>query len=93
MFLRLQDPLIFADAMPGKYEALDEALALVRPGGFYVIDDMLPQPNWPQGHAEKIPGLLEKLGSDERFEVAPLVWSSGVVVAVRRAGVLPDNKN
>ncbi len=27
--------LIFADAMPGKYELLDEALALVKSGGFY----------------------------------------------------------
>src|ERR1700723_3820946 len=35
--------LVFADAIPGKYEALDEALAIVKTGGYYVIDDMLPQ--------------------------------------------------
>ena len=38
--------LVFADAVPGKYEALDEALAIVKTGGFYIIDDMMPQPNW-----------------------------------------------
>ena len=63
-FLRRQAPasfdLIFADAMPGKYELLDEALELLRPGGIYVIDDMLPQENWPQGHASKVPQLLAK---------------------------------
>ena len=39
--------LIFADAWPGKYTALDAALALLAPGALYVVDDMLPQPNWP----------------------------------------------
>jgi predicted O-methyltransferase YrrM len=38
--------LIFADAWPGKYSHLDETLSLLKPGGLYVIDDMLPQPNW-----------------------------------------------
>jgi predicted O-methyltransferase YrrM len=88
-FLQRQPPLsfdlIFADAMPGKYESLDEALALVAPGGFYIVDDMLPQPNWPEGHAEKIPVLLERLAADPHFHMAPLVWSSGVAVLVRKS--------
>jgi predicted O-methyltransferase YrrM len=87
-FLRRQVPqsfdLVFADAMPGKYEALEEALALVRPGGFYVIDDTLPQPNWPEGHAEKVPVLLDRLANDSRFFIAPMAWASGVVVGVRK---------
>ena len=76
--------LIFADAMPGKYEALDEALDLVKHGGFYVVDDMLPQPNWPEGHAEKVPVLMDQLGARPDFNMAPLVWASGVVVMVRK---------
>ena len=87
-FLRRQTPLsfdlVFADAMPGKYDALDETLALVKLGGFYVIDDMLPQPNWPQGHAEKVPILIDRLAANPQFEIAPLIWSSGVVLAVRK---------
>ncbi|MFO7634114.1 MAG: class I SAM-dependent methyltransferase, partial [Caldilinea sp.] len=39
--------LIFADTWAGKYTHLEETLQLLRPGGLYVIDDMLPQPNWP----------------------------------------------
>lgn len=88
-FLRRQTPesfdLVFADAMPGKYDALDEALAVVKVGGFYVIDDMLPQPNWPEGHAEKVPVLLDRLAGDERFHAAPMAWASGVVVLVRKS--------
>lgn len=76
--------LVFADAMPGKYEGLEEALAVVARGGFYVIDDLRPQANWPEGHAAKVPVLIERLAADERFEIAPMAWSSGVVVAVRR---------
>ncbi|HET6207729.1 MAG TPA: class I SAM-dependent methyltransferase [Terracidiphilus sp.] len=78
--------LVFADAMPGKYEALDKALAVVRAGGFYVVDDLLPQPNWPEGHAEKVPILMERLARDERFVIAPMAWASGILVAARKAG-------
>lgn len=73
--------LVFADAMPGKYEGLEDALRVINIGGFYVIDDMLPQPNWPVGHAEKIPVLMEKLASHPNFTIVPLVWASGVVIA------------
>jgi predicted O-methyltransferase YrrM len=45
--------LIFADARPGKYSCLDETLALLKTGGIYLIDDMLPPPNWPEGHDKK----------------------------------------
>jgi predicted O-methyltransferase YrrM len=77
--------LIFADAMPGKYEVLDETLALVKSGGFYVIDDMLPQPNWPEGHGEKADALLYTLSSRPRFSMVPMIWASGVAVLVRKS--------
>jgi predicted O-methyltransferase YrrM len=87
-YLRDQAPesfdLVFADAIPGKYEVLEEALSVVKVGGFYVIDDMLPQPNWPDGHASKVPPLIETLASKANFVILPLVWASGVVVAVRK---------
>jgi predicted O-methyltransferase YrrM len=86
-FLRKQQPryfdLVFADAIPGKYEGLESALAIVKVGGFYVIDDMLPQPNWPEGHGEKVLGLIERLAARSDFLTLPLVWASGVVIAVR----------
>jgi len=88
-FLRAQPDgsfdLVFADAIPGKYEGLEEALRLVRVGGFYIIDDMLPQQNWPEGHAAKVPALMEHLAQQTNFEILPLVWSSGVAIAVRRS--------
>lgn len=61
-FLHRQQPetydLIFADAMLGKYELLNKALALLRPGGLYVVDDMLPQESWPENHAPRVPRLI-----------------------------------
>ena len=50
--------LIFANAIPGKYEHLDETLALLRCGGLYVVDDMLPQPTWQKDHAPRATGVL-----------------------------------
>jgi predicted O-methyltransferase YrrM len=76
--------LVFADSMPGKYEALDEALAVVKPGGFYVIDDMLPQANWPEGHEKKVPALLSELAANTEFHIVPITWASGLVIAVKK---------
>jgi predicted O-methyltransferase YrrM len=76
--------LVFADAMPGKYIALDEALALVKPGGFYVVDDMLPQPNWPEGHDHKAAALIEHLAQNKQFQASAMSWASGIIVMVRK---------
>jgi predicted O-methyltransferase YrrM len=75
--------LIFADAMPGKYELLDETLALLRVGGLYVIDDMLPQESWPEGHAEKVPRLIADLAARAEFRIVSLAWSSGLIIVAR----------
>jgi predicted O-methyltransferase YrrM len=87
VFLRRQAAasfdLIFADAMPGKYELLDEALALLRPGGVYIVDDMMPQANWPEDHARKVPRLVDDLVVRPGLRIVELAWSSGLVVAAR----------
>src|SRR5689334_25145131 len=44
---------IFADTWHGKYLLLDEVLSMLNRGGLYIIDDMLPQPNWPEGQDRK----------------------------------------
>jgi predicted O-methyltransferase YrrM len=75
--------LIFADAWPGKFSELNQALALLKPGGFYVIDDLLPQPNWPEDHAPKVPRLIETLAQRPDLTLCPLAWSSGLVIAVK----------
>ena len=75
--------LIFADAMPGKYELLDAALVLLRPGGIYVVDDLLPQANWPEGHAGKVPQLLVDLAERPGLRIVELAWSSGLLVAAQ----------
>ena len=76
--------LVFADAWPGKFSALEEALQLIAPGGFYVVDDLLPQPAWPKGHDHKVRALLMTLPADERFSWIHLGWASGLLVGVRR---------
>ena len=77
--------LIFADAWPGKYEGLDETLALLRPGGLYVVDDMSPQPNWPQGHQPRVDALTARLKSHPDLATVALDWASGLVIAARRS--------
>ncbi len=88
-YVRAQAPasfdLIFADAWPGKYEALDAALALLRGGGLYVVDDMLPQANWPDNHQARVDELIARLQSHPDLASVSLSWASGLVIAVRRS--------
>ena len=77
---------IFGDAWAGKFEGLDLALRLLRPGGIYIADDLLPQQSWPEGHGTKIPGFLEALETRSGFVSVKLAWSSGLLIAVRKSG-------
>ena len=77
--------LIFADAWAGKFTDLDLALRLLRTGGVYVIDDLLPQPNWPAGHAPKVPALVDHLERLEGFTTTTLEWASGLMLVARSA--------
>ena len=74
---------IFADTWAGKYRLLHEALDLLSPAGLYVIDDMLPQPNWPEGHAEKVADLVATLEKMDGFCVTKLSWASGVILVTK----------
>lgn len=77
--------LIFADTWPGKYYHLEETLSMVKPGGFYIIDDMTPQQNWPEGHEEKVNNLIRTLKDHPDFNIAELNWSSGIMIATRKS--------
>jgi predicted O-methyltransferase YrrM len=75
---------VFADTWPGKYFFLDQVLALLKPGGLYIIDDMLPQPNWPEGHAEKAADLLATLTARPGLVVVQQSWATGIVIAAKK---------
>ncbi|WP_420311195.1 O-methyltransferase [Streptomyces sp. YS-B37] len=77
--------LVFADTWPGKFTHLERALDLVAPGGTYLIDDLTPQPDWPESHAAAVTRLLAELDAHPDFRSVRLAWSSGLVMAVRGA--------
>ena len=76
---------IFADTWPGKYWDLDLALDLLAEGGLYVIDDMLPQENWPEDHPQKVEKLIEELETREDLRVTKMNWSTGIILVSRKA--------
>ena len=74
---------IFADTWHGKYLMLDEALEMLNVGGLYIIDDMLPQENWPEGHAEKALKLEKYLENRKDLKLTKLHWATGIIIAVK----------
>jgi predicted O-methyltransferase YrrM len=81
---RLRFDFIFADTWHGKYLMLDETLAMLNKGGFYIIDDMLRQPNWPEGHHEKVTKLIAALEARQDLFLTKQVWSTGIIIAVKK---------
>ena len=63
---------------------LEEALQMLNKGALYIIDDMLPQPNWPDGHHEKVANLIKYLDTRTDLVLTKQVWASGIIVAVKR---------
>jgi predicted O-methyltransferase YrrM len=78
-----QFDFIFADTWAGKYRLLDAALAALNPGGLYVVDDLLPQPNWPEGHHAKAETLLADLTTRPELQTTTLEWSTGILIGVK----------
>lgn len=75
---------IFADTWHGKYLMLEEALAMLNKGGLYIIDDMLPQPNWPEGHQEKALKLMENLEKRHDLVLTKQLWATGIMIGVKK---------
>ncbi|MEJ7779730.1 MAG: class I SAM-dependent methyltransferase [Daejeonella sp.] len=75
--------LIFADAWPGKYSSINEALLLLRKGGFYILDDMLHQPNWPEGHQNNVDKLIDYLSSRTDIRLTKIKWSTELVIITK----------
>lgn len=75
---------VFADTWHGKYLLLEEILAMLNVGGLYIVDDLLPQPNWPEGHQEKVYHFIDYLGSRSDLVLTKLNWATGIIIAVKR---------
>ncbi|WP_373496603.1 O-methyltransferase [Aquiflexum sp.] len=75
---------IFADTWHGKYLMLDEVLDMLNIGGLYIVDDMLPQPNWPEGHNEKAINFIKYLESREDLTLTKMNWATGIIVKVKK---------
>jgi predicted O-methyltransferase YrrM len=73
----------FVDCRPGKFLYLEDLLTLLRTGGLYVGDDLLPQPTWPGDHQERVDAFLERLPSVPYLRSTTLAWASGLVIGVR----------
>lgn len=84
--------LIFADAMPGKYERFDLTIRLLRPGAICVLDDMLPQPNWAEGHQSKVDNLMESIKTNRSLSYTFLSWSTGICLCTKCPDSVVDSR-
>ena len=75
--------LTFVDCRPGKFHNLDMLVQLLRPGGLYVGDDLLPQATWPNDHQQRVDAFLAGLPNVDGLRAVTMAWASGLVIGVR----------
>jgi len=76
---------IFADTWHGKYLLLEETLSMLKDGAVYIIDDMLPQPNWPDGHEEKVSTLTKEIEQRTDLTITKQNWATGIIIAAKKS--------
>ena len=74
---------IFADAWPGKFSHLELLLNMLSIGGIYIIDDLLPQDNWPEGHAPRVLALMQEIESNPNLTSSRMAWASGLMLVTK----------
>jgi predicted O-methyltransferase YrrM len=57
---------------------------MLNTGGLYIIDDMLPQSNWPEGHHEKAMNLVNKLEERNDLILTKQNWATGIIIGVKK---------
>jgi hypothetical protein len=57
---------------------------MLNPGGLYILDDMLPQPNWPEGHHEKALKLVDDLERRRDLFLTKQHWATGIIIVVKK---------
>jgi predicted O-methyltransferase YrrM len=75
---------IFADTVTGKLTLLDEVLSLVKPGGIFLVDDMLPKAEFNFVPDPRYIELTDRLENHPDFFITKLDWASGLIIATRK---------
>jgi predicted O-methyltransferase YrrM len=78
-----QFDFIFADTFPGKFYLRDEALGLLKIGGIYIVDDLLPQETWPDDHAANVVKFISEMESTPTLRLTKINWASGLIIAAK----------
>lgn len=61
--------LTFAAAWPEKHGSLDQTLAHLNVDGLYMVDGLLPRPNWPDGLPNKVKDFIANMKARVDFAV------------------------
>jgi predicted O-methyltransferase YrrM len=72
--------LVFADAVPYKYDCIEDTINLLRPGGFLLVDDLKTKMGRAEANARK-DALRHLLLHHPKLQAVEFEWSSGVILA------------
>ena len=76
--------LIFADAMPGKYDLFEETIALLKPADFILLTTCCHSRTGLQDMQKRLMILLHMLESRKDLVLTKMNWSTGIIIAVKK---------
>jgi predicted O-methyltransferase YrrM len=76
--------LIFADCWIGKHHLLGETLDLLKRGGIYLVDDMLPMHGWGPDQPRLVAKQIAALEQRDDIFLTKFNWSVGLIMCVKR---------
>ncbi|WP_306355819.1 O-methyltransferase [Nocardia sp. CC213A] len=76
--------LVFVDCRPGKFSHRAELFARLAPGALYVVDDLLPQPTWPEDHQQRVDRFLTEIHAEPALVCTAMHWNSGLLLGARK---------
>ena len=48
------------------------------------MNDILSQPNWPEGHQELVYELIDILENRKHLQLTKMNWSTGIIIVVKK---------
>lgn len=76
--------LVFADAQGGKWTALDQTIAAVKPGGFLLVDDMAKFDGGDPQIQSKLDEIASTLLHHPQLTSCEMAWSTGLILCGKR---------
>ncbi len=75
---------VFVDTTSAKFHRRDLVYGVMKPGAYFVGDDLLPNDTWTEDHPARVKRFRREIVNEPGLDAVLLDWDSGLVIGVYR---------